>query len=97
MIKNRKLAKAIADVAWGRFVGVLTYKAKWYGKNILQVNRFFASSKICSCCGKKQEKLPLSVRFWTCNYCKTEHDRDINASINIKNQGLVDALGLSGM
>ncbi len=97
MIKNRKLAKAIADVAWGRFVEILSYKAKWYGKNILQVNRFFASSKICSCCGEKQDKLPLSVRFWTCNHCKTEHDRDINASINIKNQGLADALGLSGM
>lgn len=95
MVRNRKLAKAINDVGWGQFVTLLTYKANWYGKNILKVNRFFASSKICSHCYHKLDSLPLSVRSWTCPNCQTEHDRDINASNNIRQQALADALGLS--
>lgn len=97
MVKNRKLAKAINDVGWGQFVTLLTYKANWYGKNILKVNRFFASSKICCHCHHKLDKLPLSVRNWTCPNCQTHHDRDVNASINIRNQALADALGLSAV
>ncbi len=95
MVKNRKLAKAINDVGWGQFVTLLTYKAKWYGKNVLKVNRFFASSKTCSHCHHKLESLPLSVRHWTCPSCQTQHDRDINASNNIRHQALADVAGLA--
>ena len=95
MVKNRKLAKAINDVGWGQFVTLLTYKAKWYGKNVLKVNRFFASSKICSHCHHKLDSLPLSVRHWVCPSCQTQHDRDINASNNIRSQALADVAGLA--
>lgn len=95
MVKNRKLAKAINDVGWGQFVTLLTYKANWYGKNILKVNRFFASSKICSHCHYKLDNLPLSVRSWTCPSCQAEHDRDINAASNIRQQALADIAGLA--
>ncbi|MPW87912.1 transposase [Moraxella catarrhalis] len=95
MVKNRKLAKAIHDVGLGQFVTLLTYKANWYGKNILKVNRFFASSKICSHCHHKLDSLPLSVRHWTCPSCQTHHDRDTNAASNIRKQALADALGLA--
>lgn len=100
MVKNRKLAKAISDVAWGQFINILTYKARWYGKNIIKVDRFFASSKTCSHCHHKEHVLPLSVRHWTCPSCHATHDRDVNAAINIKNQALLDsadALGLSAV
>ena len=97
MVKNRKLAKAINDVGLGQFVTLLTYKATWYGKNILKVNRFFASSKICSHCHYKLASLPLSVRHWTCPSCQAKHDRDINAASNIRKQALADALGLSAV
>lgn len=95
MVKNRKLAKAINDVGWGQFVTLLTYKAIWYGKNILKVNRFFASSKICSHCHHKLDNLPLSVRNWTCPSCQTHHDRDTNAASNIRSQALADVAGLA--
>ncbi len=95
MVKNRKLAKAINDVAWYQFITILTYKALWNGKNILKVNRFFASSKICCHCHHRLDNLPLSVRNWTCPSCQTHHDRDINAARNIRYQALADALGLS--
>lgn len=95
MVKNRKLAKAINDVGWGQFVTLLTYKANWYGKNILKVNRFFASSKICSHCHHKLDNLPLSMRNWTCPSCQAEHDRDVNASNNIRQQALADVAGLA--
>ncbi len=95
MVKNRKLAKAINDVGWGQFVTLLTYKATWYGKNILKVNRFFASSKICSHCHHKLDNLPLSVRNWTCPSCQTHHDRDTNAASNIRSQALADVAGLA--
>lgn len=97
MVKNRKLAKVIHDAAWGQLVTLLTYKAKWYGKNVLKVNRFFASSKMCSHCHHKLDSLPLSVRNWTCPSCQTHHDRDVNASNNIRQQALADALGLSAV
>lgn len=97
MVKNRKLAKVIHDAAWGQLVTLLTYKAKWYGKNVLKVNRFFASSKMCSHCHHKLDSLPLSVRNWTCPSCQTHHDRDVNASNNIRSQALADALGLSAV
>ena len=95
MVKNRKLAKAINDVGLGQFVALLTYKANWYGKNILKVNRFFASSKICSHCYHKLDSLPLSVRNWACPSCQTHHDRNINAASNIRKQALADVAGLA--
>ncbi len=95
MVKNRKLVKSISDVSWGQFVTLLTYKASWYGKNILKVNRFFVSSKICSHCQHKLDKLPLSERDWTCPNCYTH--RDLNASINIRQQALADLAGLASV
>ena len=94
MGKNSKLAKSISDVAWGQFLTLLQYKAEWYGKNVLKIGRFVPSSKTCSCCGYKMEKLPLSVRLFECPSCNLVEDRDVNASINIRNFALADALGL---
>ena len=94
MVKNSKLAKSISDVAWRQFLTLLEYKAEWYGKNILKIGRFMPSSKTCSCCGYKIDKLPLSVRSWQCPDCESVSDRDVNASINIRNFALADALGL---
>jgi putative transposase len=97
MLKNRRLAKHIADASWSRFITMLEYKAKLYGKRLIKIDQWFASSKTCSCCGYKRKTLPLQVRFWTCPECQTAHDRDINASVNIKQQGIImlKAEGLS--
>ncbi|RXS90690.1 MULTISPECIES: RNA-guided endonuclease TnpB family protein [Acinetobacter] len=97
MVRNRKLAKSISDVAWGQFLTILQYKAKWFGKNVLQIGRFVPSSKACSCCGYTMTKLPLSIREWQCLDCETVHDRDLNASLNIRNFALADALGHSAV
>ena len=86
--KNHKLAKAIDDVSWSKFVTMLDYKANWYGKQISKISRWYPSSQICSDCGFSSGKKPLSVREWTCTNCGSHHDRDINASINILNEGL---------
>lgn len=85
---NRKLAKVIGDVAWSEFVRMLEYKADWYGKQVSKISRWYPSSQICSDCGFSSGKKPLSVREWTCTNCGSHHDRDINASINILNEGL---------
>ena len=87
MLKNRKLAKSISDAAWSTFVTMLDYKCNWYGKVLVKINRFFPSSKTCSNCGHKEDKMPLSVRKWTCPSCGCRHDRDLNASINILKEG----------
>ncbi len=84
LIKNHKLAQAISDVGWSEFIRKLIYKAEWYGKTILRIGRFDASSKICNVCGYKKDDLTLKIREWECPDCKTFHDRDLNASINIK-------------
>ncbi|MDD3026523.1 MAG: IS200/IS605 family element RNA-guided endonuclease TnpB [Erysipelotrichaceae bacterium] len=88
MLKNHRLAKSIADVSWASFVGKLTYKAKWYGREIIKVDRWFASSQICHECGHKDGKKPLNIREWTCPDCGSVNDRDINASRNILKEGL---------
>jgi putative transposase len=87
MLKNRKLAKSISDAAWSTFITMLDYKCNWYGKVLVKINRFFPSSKTCSNCGHKEDKMPLSVREWTCLSCGRQHDRDLNASINILKEG----------
>ena len=88
LMKNRKLAKAIGDVSWSEFVRMLGYKANWYEKQISKISRWYPSSQICSDCGFSSGKKSLSVREWTCTNCDSHHDRDINASINILNEGL---------
>ena len=85
MMKNRRLSRAIQDLGFYELKKQLIYKANQFGKTVKSVERFFPSSKTCSCCGFKLEKLSLSVRKWTCEKCHAEHDRDINASINILN------------
>ncbi len=88
MVKNHKLARAISDANWGEIVRQLDYKAGWYGRELIKIDRYFPSSKRCSSCGHVVEKLPLNIREWDCPECGTHHDRDINASINILAAGL---------
>lgn len=91
MIKNPKLAKSIQDVSWYELIRQLQYKSKWNNRVYHKVDRFYASSQICNNCNYKNEKTKnLSIRKWTCPECGTYHNRDINASINILNQGLKD-------
>ena len=86
MIKNRKLSRAISDLGFYELKRQLVYKANQWGKQVKELNRFYPSSKTCSNCSYKLESLSLSTRYWTCPNCNTNHDRDINASINILNQ-----------
>ena len=90
MVKNHKLAKAILDSSWSTFTTMLAYKAEWYGKTLVKIDRWYPSSKTCSGCNHLLTKaeLPLSLRSWDCPSCLQINDRDINASINILNEGL---------
>jgi putative transposase len=83
-----KLAKSVADAALGQLARQLRYKADWQSKPVVQIDRWFPSSKTCSACGYVLDELPLTVRVWTCLECGTEHDRDVNAAINIRREGL---------
>ena len=87
MVKNRKLSRAIADVSWSKFISILSYKCDWYGVSLHKINRWFASSKTCSECGYQIDNLDLSIREWVCPDCETNHDRDINAALNILKRG----------
>jgi putative transposase len=84
--EKASMRKNISDVSWYEFTRELKYKAEWYGREIKQVDKYYASSQICHICGYKNTiTKDLSVREWTCPVCGTKHDRDINAAINILN------------
>ena len=92
MIKNHNLAQSISDVSWYTFITMLDYKSKWYGKNIIKIDRFEPSSKMCSKCGAINKELVLADREWTCKNCNTFLHRDINAAMNIKSIALKNIL-----
>ena len=87
MVANHSLARAISDAAWRQFRTMLEYKAGWHGRNLVVVDRWFPSSRLCSTCGVRAERMPLTVRSWTCR-CGQTHDRDVNAARNILAEGL---------
>jgi putative transposase len=88
MVRNNKLAKAISDTGWGMFTNFLAYKLEKEGKVLVEINRLFPSSKLCSHCHYQIEEMPLDVRAWTCPSCGTRHDRDANAAKNIRAEGI---------
>jgi putative transposase len=89
MVKNHTLAGAISDASWRQFRTLLEYKASWHGRDLVIVDRWFPSSKLCSNCGVLAERMPLSTRLWTCR-CGAVHDRDVNAARNILSAGLAE-------
>ncbi len=94
MLKNHKLARSIQSQGWSNFVRMLEYKSDWYGRNLVKIDRWFPSSKTCSKCGWVYTDLSLNIRSWTCPNCGSFHDRDLNAAINILNEG-IRTIGLS--
>ena len=94
MLQNHTLAKAISDVGWSELVRQLEYKAKWYGRVLVKIDKFYPSSKRCCACGHILESLPLAIRLWTCSECGAVHDRDLNAAKNVLAAGL--AVSASG-
>jgi putative transposase len=88
MQKNRSLAKSISDASWSEFVRQLEYKAQWYGRTLVGIDRWYPSSRRCSDCGHTVARMPLNVRSWTCPECGSIHDRDINAARNVLAAGL---------
>jgi len=97
MMKNHKLAQAIADASWSELVHQLEYKCQWYGRTLVKIDRWFPSSKRCGHCGHVVDKLSLDVREWDCPGCGTHHDRDINAAQNILAAGLAVIVCGSGV
>ena len=94
MIRNHTLARAISDAAWAQLRRQLEYKADWYGRTVIAVDRYYPSSKTCSACGVITAKMPLTIREWVCASCGTLHDRDVNAAKVIRAEGLsVQACG----
>jgi putative transposase len=88
MVHHPKLATAMSDVGWGEFVRQLDYKAKWYGRTLVKIDRWYPSSKTCSACKHVLDSLPLDIREWVCPECGVIHDRDTNAALNILAEGL---------
>lgn len=88
MIKNHKLARSVQELSLYKFKTLLKYKAGWYGRDIVEIDRWFPSSKLCSTCGYKKTDLTLADRVWLCPECNSRHHRDINAAVNILNEGL---------
>jgi putative transposase len=94
MVRNHSLARAISDASWSELRSQLEYKADWYGRTVIAIDRFYPSSKTCSACGAITDKLPLGIRKWACATCGTAHDRDVNAAKVIRAAGLaVQACG----
>lgn len=91
MVKNHKLARATSDAAWRELRSMLEYKAAWYGRELIVVDRWFPSTHLCSVCGTTADRMPLNVREWTCETCGTTHDRDENAAVNLLAAGLAAA------
>ena len=96
MMKNRRLARSLADAAMGELHRQLAYKAQWHGRELHVIDRWAPSSKVCSGCGHKLDALPLSVRHWVCPQCEASHDRDINAAVNIRTIGTGGSPGGAG-
>ena len=101
MVRNHNLAKAISDVGWGMFTNFLAYKLEKKGGKLVEIDRWFPSSKLCSNCYHQVEEMPLDVREWTCPHCGTHHDRDGNAATNIREEGIrllkVDGTSISAV
>ncbi|MHB1949133.1 MAG: RNA-guided endonuclease InsQ/TnpB family protein [Gammaproteobacteria bacterium] len=96
MIRNKRLSRSISDMGFYEFRRQLEYKANLYGNSIVIADRWFASSKICSCCGYKIDYLDLSIREWTCAQCKTLHDRDLNAAKNLEKMAVSSTASACG-
>ena len=88
VLMNHKIAKSVCDASWYEFFRQLNYKSKWYGREVIKIDKWYPSSQICSNCGHRDGKKNLSIREWTCPVCGAHHDRDVNAAINILNEGL---------
>ncbi|MGB3204237.1 MAG: RNA-guided endonuclease TnpB family protein [Crinalium sp.] len=88
MVRHHNLAKAISDAGWGTFVNFLAYKLEKKGGKLVEIDRWFPSSKLCSNCYHQVDKMPLDIREWTCSNCGTRHDRDGNAAMNIRAEGI---------
>ena len=98
MVKNHKLARSIQELSLFRFKEILRYKSNWYDRDLVEIDRWFPSSKLCNKCNYKNNELTLKDRTWICPECGESHDRDINAAINIRNEGikiLNNKIGLS--
>ena len=98
MLKNRKLAKGVANVSFYEFVRQITYKSDWYGRTMIQIDRWYPSSKTCNHCGFVNQNLTLADRDWDCPRCKRHLDRDFNAAKNIEREGLrLNTVGTTGI
>ena len=98
MVKNHKLASSLQELSLYRFKEILRYKSEWYGRDLVEIDKWFPSSKLCNKCNYKNSELTLKDRTWICPECGESHDRDINAAINIRNEGikmLNNKIGLS--
>ena len=92
---KKLFGKSISDASFGELVRQISYKSSWYGRVFHKISRWYPSSKTCSNCNHKQDKMDLSIREWICPKCNTNHDRDLNASINILHKGLQDLYDFS--